>query len=75
MKINGIPHGDEVFLEIYSGMFSFIERHALKTVNVTDQLFLKMNVIYRDDYFASVNLCVRLSRVYYVDPLGFAIGE
>ncbi|CAF2047661.1 unnamed protein product [Rotaria magnacalcarata] len=53
MKINGIPHGEKVILEINSSFFNVSQRYELTTMNLSERLTLKMNIDLDENYFSS----------------------
>ncbi|CAF1122603.1 unnamed protein product [Rotaria sordida] len=53
MKINGIPHGNKVILEISSSLFGKIQHYELLMMNLTHKLIIKMNIALEWNYFSS----------------------
>ncbi|CAF2881029.1 unnamed protein product [Rotaria sp. Silwood2] len=54
MRINGIPHGDKIILEISSPLFGKLQHFELLTMNLTHKLIIKMNIALEWNYFSSV---------------------
>ncbi|CAF3878033.1 unnamed protein product [Adineta steineri] len=61
MKIYGIPHGEKVFLEISSSLFSINESYELTMNNLNKKLITKMNIALEWNYFSSA---IRLMNEY-----------
>ncbi|CAF1358196.1 unnamed protein product [Adineta steineri] len=61
MKIYGIPHGEKVFLEISSSLFSINESYELTMNYLNKKLITKMNIALEWNYFSSA---IRLMNEY-----------
>ena len=59
MKINGIPHGNKVIVEVRSSLFQLTNFYELTVMNLSDRLIIKMNIALEWNYFSSV--CIKLS--------------
>ncbi|CAF1049323.1 unnamed protein product, partial [Adineta ricciae] len=53
IKINGLPHGDIVALEISSSLFSIIDTYELTVLSLDDTLITKINIALESNYFLS----------------------
>lgn len=62
VKINGIPHGKSVQIEIRSPMFSRRERHVIETNDFTEKSIAAIRIGPDGNFFASVKLFISTKR-------------
>ena len=54
LKVNGIPHGDRIVLELSSSLFTKINYYELNMMNLNEELIIRLNTALEWNYFSSV---------------------